>query len=123
VVTERARRRWGRLPVGFLVTLAAVGLAIYIGIAPARGYLRYSRMKEAMQAQARVASGATDDEIRHRLRATAIELGLPAEAQRVTIQRRGRPREITVSARWTDTVVVLFYPFPITYRPQARAPL
>jgi len=103
--------------------LAVVGVVVYYGIAPARGYLRYYQMKESMQEQARRATSLTDDDIRRQLRARAAALGLPAEAQRVTIRRRGRPREITVSTAWTDTAVVLFYALPITYRPQARAPL
>lgn len=118
-----ARSRWGKLPVGFLVTLAVAGILIYLGIEPARGYLRYYQMKDEMQVQARFAPNSTDDDIRRRLRTRAAELGLPAEAHRVTIRRRGRPREITVSTSWTDTVSLVVYALPITYRPQVRAPL
>jgi hypothetical protein len=123
MVAARVRSRRGRLPIGFLVTLAVVALVSIGGIAPARGYLRYYRMKEAMQAQAGLASSAGDGEIRHRLRLKAAELGLPPDAQRITIRRRGRPREITVSTTWTDTVGLVVYSFPITYRPEVRAPL
>ena len=123
MVAVRVHSRRGRLPVGFLVALAVVALLLYGGIAPARGYLRYYRMKEEMQVQAGLASNAADDEIRHRLRVKATELGLPPDAQRVTIRRRGRPREITISTSWTDTVALVVYAFPITYRPQVRAPL
>jgi hypothetical protein len=123
VVAAPAGGRRTKRPVGFLVLLAVVGILIYFGIAPARGYVRYYQMKEAMQEQAGYATSLTDDDIRRQLRTKATELGLPAEAYRVTIRRRGRPREITMSATWTDTVAVLFYAVPITYRPQVRAPL
>jgi type II secretory pathway pseudopilin PulG len=119
----RPRSRWGKVPVGFLATLAVIGILIYLGIAPARGYIRYYQMKDEMQVQARFASNATDADIRRRLRTKASELGLPADAQRITVRRRGRPREITVSTSWTDTVSVFLFAVPITYRPQVRAPL
>lgn len=122
-MTARARTRAGKLPVRFLVTLAVMGILVYLAIAPARGYLRYYRMKDEMQVQARFATNSTDDDIRRRLRTKATELGLPADAQRITVRRRGRPREITVSTSWTDTVSLVVYALPITYRPQVRAPL
>jgi hypothetical protein len=109
--------------LGFLLTLAALGGGVYYGIEPARGYVKYYRMKEAMQAQAHFAANATDADIRRQLQARAKALGLPPDAQRFTIRRRGRPREVIVSTSWTDTLALPFYAVPFTYRPEVRAPL
>lgn len=111
------------MPIGVLITFALVGAALYYGIAPGRGYVRYYAMKDAMRAEARMAPGRSDPDIRRRLRERAAELRLPSEAQRITIRRRGRPREITITASWPDTIVLPFYTIPITYRPTVRAPL
>lgn len=123
MVAGRLRGRTGKLPVGFLVTLAVVAAGVYYAIRPARGYVKYYMMKDEMRVQVRFASNQTDDDIRRRLRTKAGELGLPASAQRISIRRRGRPREITVTTSWPDTIFLPFYAIPITYRPAARAPL
>ena len=123
MVAPRDRRRSGKVPIRFLLTLLLVGGAVFYGIGPARGYLKYYVMKDEMQVQARFAVNLSDTDIRRRLRAKATELKLPSDAQHITIRRRGRPREITVSTSWPDTIVLPFYTIPFTYRPSVRAPL
>jgi hypothetical protein len=123
VVARRAAGQAGKVRVGCLVTLALLAGIIYYGVGAGQGYLRYYRMKDEMGVQARFARNLGDDEIRSRLRAAATELGLPRDAQRFTIRRRGRPREIVISTTWPDTIVLLLYRLPVTYRPEVKAPL
>ena len=122
-MTARLRGRAGKVPVKFLLTLAVFAGLIYYGIGAGRSYLRYYQMKDEMQVQARFAGNLKDEDIRRRLRTKAVELQLPAAAQRVTIQRRPRPREIVVSITWPDTIVLPFYRWAHTYRAEVRAPL
>jgi hypothetical protein len=115
--------RAGKLPVKFLVTLAVLGGLTYYGIGAGRGFVKYHQMKEEMRVQARSASNLTDEEIRRRLRTKATELQLPSDAQRATIERRARPREIVLIVSWPDTITIPFYRWAHTYRTEVRAPL
>lgn len=119
MVTGRA----GKVRWGCLVSLALLAAAIYYGVPIARTYLDYYQMKDEMNVQARFAVNINDDAIRRRLQAKAEELGLPAEAGRITIRRRPRPREIVITTTWPDTLRLPFYQIPITLRPEARAGL
>lgn len=123
MVTMRLGRRAGKLPIQFLVTLAVLGVLIYYGIGAGRGFLKYYQMKDEIRAQAGLASNLTDDDIRRRLRTKATELQLPSDAQRATIQRRARPREIVIIVSWPDTITLPFYRWAHTYRTEVRAPL
>jgi hypothetical protein len=115
--------RAGKLPVKFLVTLAVFGGLVYYAIGAVGSYVKYYQMKDEMRVQARFAANLTDEDIRRRLRTKATELELPAEAQRITIQRRGRPREVVLTVSWPDTIPLPFYRWAHTYQVEVRAPL
>lgn len=115
--------RAGKLRWGCLVTLALVAAAIYYGIPISRTYIQYYRMKDEMKVQANFAVNIDDDAIRRRLRATADELRLPAQAREITIRRRSRPREVVITTSWPDTLNLPLYRLPITFRPEVRAGL
>lgn len=117
------RNRSGRSRLGCLFMLMLLAVAGYYGFGVGESYLRYWRMKDAMQVEARLAPGIGDDVIRRRLMSTAQELGLPPEAQRFRIRRRVRPREIVISTSWQETIELPFYAWTRTYRPQVRAQL
>jgi hypothetical protein len=122
-VVTGLRGRAGKVPVKFLLTLAVFAGLIYYGIGAGRSYLQYYRMKDEMRVQSRFAGNLKDEDIRRRLRTKATELQLPSAAQRVAIQRRGRPREIVVTITWPDTIILPFYRWAHTYRAEVRAPL
>jgi hypothetical protein len=123
VVSTRVRDRSGKLPVKFLITLAVLAGVVYYGIGVVRSYAKFYQLKDEVRVQARFAGNLTDEDIRRRLRTRATELQLPAEAQRVTVQRRGRPREVVVTVSWPDTINLPFYRWTHTYRVEVRAPL
>lgn len=103
--------------------LLLVALAGYYGVEIGSSYVRYWRMKDAMQSEARFAPNISDEVIRRRLTSTAQELGLPDAARRFRIRRFARPREIVITTSWQDTLALLFTSKPITRRPEVRAQL
>lgn len=124
-MTRRGRlgNRHGKSRLGCLFTLMLLAVVGYYGFGVGESYLRYWRMKDAMQVEARLAPGIGDDVIRRRLTRTAQELELPPEAQRLRIRRRVRPREIVISTSWQETIELPFYAWTRTYRPEVRAQL
>jgi hypothetical protein len=119
MVTDRSgKARWG-----CLVSLALLGLCIYYGIPIGRSFIQYFRMKDEMQVQANFAVNISDDAIRRRLWAKVEELRLPAEARRISIRRRSRPREVVISTSWLDTLNLPLYRLPFTFKPEVRAGL
>lgn len=123
MVSFLPRNRAGKVPVKFLITLAVFAVIVYYGIGIVGSYVKYYQMKDEMRVQARFAANLTDTDIRRRLRTKATELQLPDDAQRVTIRRRARPREIVLTVSWPDTVTVPFYRWARTLRLEVRAPL
>lgn len=119
VAPVRAR---AALAARFLL-VALLAAAAFCAADAGLGYSRFVRLRRAMDAEAARAGTRSDETIRAELRAAASDLGLPPAAQRVVIQRRGRPREITIRTSWPDTILVLGFPREITYRPAVRAPL
>lgn len=113
------RRGASRIGCLFIVLILAVGGYYAVNIGGV--YWRYVQMKDAMQAEARLAPSISDDVIRRRLQSKAEELGLPREAQRFTIRRRARPREIEISTQWQQVIELPFVPRILTFRPRVRA--
>ena len=116
--------RSGRLNVGCLLSVVVLIAGVYYGIGIGKVYLRYWQMLDEMRTQARQAPGLEDIVIRRRLLQRSEELGLPKEADKFSLKRRARPREILITTSWADTL--RFPPFgvlPVAMRPEARAPL
>jgi hypothetical protein len=93
---------------------------VYFGLPIAGMYVRYYRMENEMQTQARFAPNLSDDTIRRRLLQTIDELGLPPEAKRLIIRRITRPREIIIRASWQETIILPFYSRVQTFAPEVR---
>ncbi len=113
----------GKTNLGCLLVLVLLGASVYYGIAPAQLQIRYEQMKDYMDTQARFGTNLDDDAIRHRLRDKSTELGLPTDARRISIRRRGRPREIVISTSWQDTLALPFWQLVVTRKPEARSAL
>ncbi|HSA54492.1 MAG TPA: hypothetical protein VLE53_02255 [Gemmatimonadaceae bacterium] len=95
-----ARRGAGRL--GCLLGALVLVTAIYFGVNIGEVFLRYYRIRDAMQQEARFADVRPDSAIRNRLRATADSLGLPEDAGRVSIQRTRN--SITITSSYAELV-------------------
>ncbi len=122
MVTVRHRRlnQRGAGRTGCLLTLLIVVAVAYFGMPIAGMYVRYYRFKNEMQTQARFAPSIDDDTIRRRLFLAIDELGIPETAKRMRIRRTSRPREILISTNWPETIVLPFYSWVITLRPEVR---
>ena len=125
-MVARARRlanRRGKGKLGCVLWLAIFGAGIYYGIDAGASYIRYYRMLDEMKVQARFATNLDDDTIRRRLRQKIQELSLPEEARRISIRRRGRPREVIITTTWQDTLNLPFRQLILTRKPEAREAL
>ncbi len=121
--STRSRRRSGKSRVGCLLTLLAITIGIYYGIPVVTIYVDYWRFKEEMKTQARLAPSIDDAAIRRRLRQKAEALGLPEEAQQLTIRRTLRPREILITTTYEATLDLPLVHHTFTLTPEVRNPL
>ena len=121
--SPRVRNDGGKTKMGCLLVLVLLGASVYYGIAPTQSQIRYVQMKDYMRTQARFATNLDDDVIRRRLRDKSTELHLPTDAHRISIRRRGRPREIIISTTWQDTLPLPFRQLIVTRKPEARSAL
>ncbi len=119
----RSRRVLGERGVtrtGCLFSILLLMAVTYFGLPVAGMYVRYYRMKNEMQTQARFAPSIDDGTIRRRLLQTIDNLGLPVEARQLRIRRINRPREIIISTTWQETIILPFYTRVQRFRPQVR---
>ncbi len=115
----------GRLGCLFLVML--VVFLIYVGKDFGAVYFRYFEINDEVKTQAEFAPALTDAAIRDRLVARSDELDIPIGPKQWVITRTRSPSEISISATYTDSVVVDLPGFHRVYyfhlTPSARAPL
>ncbi len=123
MVRRRTLGNSGKSKIGCLLMLLLVAGSVYYGIDVGKVYVRYWRMKDKMQTEARLAPIIDNATIRRRLVRKAEELGLPKEANDFTIRRTTRPREIRITTSWTDTLDLPFYRYPVTFKPVTKAQL
>jgi len=119
VVTRR-----GSSTTGCLFSLLVFAAALYYGVNIGELYFRYYRLLDEMQTQAQLAAALDDGTIRRRIQAEAQEIGLPDEAQRITIVRRAfPPREIVIETWYSETVKLPLFTHTFKFHPRASQPL
>jgi hypothetical protein len=109
-----ARRGTSRL--GCLVSVLLVVTIGYFGLNIGEVYLRFYRLRDAMEQEARFAQTRTDDAIRLRLAALADSIGLPEEAARVTIVRNAN--RIVISSDYSETIELPLFVRELKFTPQ-----
>lgn len=109
-------RRRGNSRLGCLVTLLLVVTVAYFGFNIGEVYMRFYRMRDAMEQEARFAHNRDDDTIRSRLAAAADSLGLPDEAARFRIRREAR--RIIISTEWSEHVELPLFVREFHFAPQ-----
>jgi len=121
------RGEGGKGKLGCLVGILLVILAIYVAKDFGAVYWRYYQLVDEVKSQAAFASTLTDQAIRDRLVLQCDSLNIPLGPKQWQIARTRSPSEITISATYTDSVVVslpgyrrVFY---LHFTPSARAGL
>ncbi len=122
MVNPRGRTR-GTSTLGCLFSLILLAAAIFYGFNIGKVYFRYYQLKDAMRTNARLAPSLTDATIRRRLVTRVDELQLPPEAQKFTIRRSGRPRTITITTEYSESVDLPLFRHTFVFTPEAVEPL
>ena len=117
------RSRHGKSNLGCLVSLALFVAALYYGINIGEVYVRYYQMLDEMRSQARLAPGLTDAVIHRRLLDKADELGLPPEADKITIRRTPQPARIVIESEYSETLQLPLITPTCHFHPRAEEPL
>jgi len=105
------------------VSLLIFVAAVYYGIHFGEPWLRYYQLLEEMRSSARLAPTLSDGVIKRRLEAKVDELGLPDQANKFQISRSGKPRKITITTQYSETVVVPLFTHTFVFTPTAEEPL
>ena len=108
--------RLGRL-LWLLVAVAVAYFAFNVGEA----YVRFYRFRDAMRQEARFAERSTDGDIRNRLSALAVKIGVPEEGTRVQVRRT--PSRIFIWADYDEQIELPFVGRTIHFHPLAEADL
>lgn len=122
MVTRTDRRRGGST-LGCLFSLLLFAAILYYGVNIGQVYWRYYQLRDEMRSNARLAPSLTDATIRRRLRTRAEQLHLPEDAQRFVIKRSGRPRTITITTEYSESVDLPFFNHTFNFTPRATEPL
>jgi hypothetical protein len=101
VVTRR-----GASTLGCLVPLLLLALVVYFAIDFGEAYFHAYQFEDSMRSDAQFASTLTDDKIRSHLAALADTLGLPSDAQQITINRS--TSTISISTDYDEVIKLPF---------------
>lgn len=120
-----AQDRAGRGAFGCLASIVLFVLVGYLGTQFIPPYLRYAEFRDAMRSDARFATTMPDSTIRNHLVAQADTLGLPAEAKRIVIRRRGgHPPIIIISTQYSESINLPIFGIKVLhFKPSAEATL
>jgi hypothetical protein len=112
------RRRRGATTMGCLFMALVLIAAVYFGLKIGKVFWASAEFEDAMKQQIRFAELLTDDQIYKRLVAKADSLGLPEDAQDVTVERTGR--HISVSADYVEMVELPLHVRSFHFTPKAE---
>ena len=106
--------------MGCLFTIMLLLVVLYYGLDAARIYWDFYKFQDEMETSARFASTQSDDQIKLHLKGVAQDLGLPAEAQRIVIQRTKHPPLVTIRSQYTVELMLPFTHKEVILRPVAE---
>ena len=111
------RARAGVTLRGCLVTVLVLAAIGYFGVKMGEPYFRYMEYKDAMKQEIRFRSQLAPEQIKANLALVADSLGLPPQAQNVSVRKeRG---QLTIEARYEETVEFPFVKREIRLSPRA----
>ncbi len=123
MVTPNVRSRRGSSTSGCLISLVLFIAAVYYGIHLGQPWVRYYQLLDEMRVSARLAPTLSDAVIRRRLEQKVDELVLPADAKKFQITRSGKPRKITITTQYSETVTVPLLTHTFYFTPMTEEPL
>ena len=115
------KRRRGASSLGCLFTLLIVVAAVYFGLNIGQVYFRYYEFQDDMKQAIRFAGGLNNQRILTRLRAQADSLGLPSDAQDITIKRD--VDSISVETQYYERIELPGYRRDQLFHPRAKGPI
>ena len=98
------------------MSLLLVSAIAYFGFNIGEVYVRFLRLKDAMEQEARFAHNRDDNAIRLRLAAVADSLGLPDDAGRMVIRREAT--RIIISTSYSEHVELPMFVREFRFAPQ-----
>jgi hypothetical protein len=113
--------RRGASSLGCLFTLFVVAVVVYYGINIGEVYWRFYEFQDDMKQDVRFANNMSTAKILQHLRARADSLGLPEDAQDITIKRT--LKEISIDAEYTEYIELPFKVKERVFRPHAEGSL
>jgi hypothetical protein len=120
----RGVSRRGASSTGCLVSLLILVALLYYGVNIGELYLRYYRLLDAMDTQARVAAALDNGTIQRRIVDAIDDIGLPdAATENLTITRTPSPREITIETDYSESVHLPLFDHTFHFHPKATESL
>jgi hypothetical protein len=114
-------RRVGASSMGCLFTLLVVAVIVYFGVNIGEVYWRAYQFEDDMQQEVKFAAHSTNDVILTHLRASADTLGLPDDAQHISIHRTAK--SISLEAEYDERIELPMYVREQHFHPHAEGPL
>jgi hypothetical protein len=122
-VVTGGRRRRGASSSGCLWWLLVLVATLYYGVNIGEVYVRYYRLVDEMDSQARLASAIDNGTIGRRIVAAVEDIGLPDSAGNVVITRSAEPREIKIESSYSEHVHLPLFDHIFVFHPSATLPL
>src|SRR5689334_1571919 len=110
MVTSRS----GRSALGCLFTLLVIAALVYFGVNLGGAYWRFYQYTDAMKQEIHFNGAAPDSVLLKSVWAHADSLGLPEEAQEISISREPKAHSIRMAADYNERVEM---PFVVKYVP------
>jgi hypothetical protein len=122
-MVKRGRRR-GTSTTGCLVSLLVLVAVLYYGVNIGELFVRYYRLVDAMDSQARLAGALDNGTIQRRLHDAIQDIGLPEDAStNLQITRSPSPREITIETEYSESVHLPLFDHTFNFHPKSTQPL
>ena len=117
-------QRRGASNTGCLLSLLILVALLYYGVNIGELYLRYYRLVDAMDTQARVAAALDNGTIHRRIVDAIDDIGLPeAATENLAITRTPSPRQITIETEYSESVHLPLFDHTFHFHPKATESL
>ena len=116
-------RRRGASSSGCLLWLLFFVATLYYGVNIGEVYIRYYRLADELDSEARVASALDNGTIGRRIAVAVDEIGLPDSASQVLITRSSDPRQIKIETAYSEHVHLPLFDHTFAFHPTAVQPL